>query len=316
MKTRRVVIVLAGIALLGGIALRLLAPRVPFLRPYITVARKVPWLFTARDSACSFTESAKALWVSAFDQQPAVSRMHAAMRLLERDASGAELWETPRGRFWAPKGNAWSLASLLAEWQQRDNGPPQRSVRTGDIVLDCGANLGTCTREALLAGARRVVAIEPAPENLECLRRTLAAEIAEGRVILCPKGVWDREENRTMSLYPGISGRDSVIFDYQESPRKITISLTTIDRLVTELRLGRVDFIKMDIEGAEQRALAGARETLGKFKPRMAIYGYHLEDDSARIPAIVRQANPGYRMERGQCVVHFRRIALEVMFFY
>ena len=65
-------------------------------------------------------------------------------------------------------------------------------IRRGDIVLDAGANVGVFTRKALWAGASKVIAIEPAPENLECLRRNFAAEIADGRVVVYPKGVWDK----------------------------------------------------------------------------------------------------------------------------
>ena len=76
-----------------------------------------------------------------------------------------------------------------------------------------------------------------------------------------------------------------------------------------------MDFIKTDIEGAEQRALAGAGETLFRFKQRLAISGHHLPDDSVRIPAIVRQAQPGYQLERGECAVKSDRIAPETLFF-
>ena len=62
------------------------------------------------------------------------------------------------------------------------------------------------------------------------------------------------------------------------------VLLTTIDKIVEELQLERVDFIKMDIEGAERKALAGARNTLAERKPRLALAGYHLEDDQTKIP--------------------------------
>ena len=51
------------------------------------------------------------------------------------------------------------------------------------------------------------------------------------------------------------------------------------DKMMAELRLERADFIKMDFEGAEPRALAGAKETLAKYKPRMAIRVYHSKSD-------------------------------------
>ena len=60
---------------------------------------------------------------------------------------------------------------------------------------------------------------------------------------------------------------------------KQEVRVTTIDQMVAELGLPRVDFITMDIEGAEKPALRGAAQTLRKFKPRMAIASEHLPDD-------------------------------------
>ena len=49
------------------------------------------------------------------------------------------------------------------------------------------------------------------------------------------------------------------------------VPLTTIDKMVTELNLQRVDVIEMDIEGAERQVLTGTRATIAQFTPRMAI---------------------------------------------
>ena len=62
------------------------------------------------------------------------------------------------------------------------------------------------------------------------------------------------------------------------------LPVLTLDAIVAQSRLNRVDFIKMDIEGSEHFALRSARGTLRRFKPRMAIYTYHLLDD----PVVVR----------------------------
>src|SRR6266699_3485688 len=66
-------------------------------------------------------------------------------------------------------------------------------VRQGDIVLDCGANIGVFTRKAPSRGAALVVAIEPAPQTLNALRRNFDTEIRQGRVIAYPKGLWDHD---------------------------------------------------------------------------------------------------------------------------
>jgi hypothetical protein len=93
------------------------------------------------------------------------------------------------------------------------------------------------------------------------------------------------------------------------------VPLTRIDTLVSELKLPRVDFIKMDIEGAEQEALRGARQTLARYRPRLAISAYHKREDPLEIPALVRSARPDYRMECGACLMERYRIIPQVLFF-
>lgn len=61
--------------------------------------------------------------------------------------------------------------------------------RPREVVLNGGAHVGVYTRRALAAGARLVVAMDPAPDNIECLLRNFKVEIAAGRVIFYPKGV-------------------------------------------------------------------------------------------------------------------------------
>ena len=174
-------------------------------------------------------------------------------------------------------------------------------VKPGDVVLDCGANVGVFTRVALDRGARIVVAIEPAPENLESLRRNFRQEIADGRVIVYPKGVWDKDDVLTLRRDPANTAADSFVILKDKNESSIQVPLTTIDTLVAELKLDRVDYIKMDIEGAETNALAGARATLAKSHPRISVSSYHLPTDPQRIPEVVRQAWPEVRMEVGPC---------------
>jgi FkbM family methyltransferase len=221
-------------------------------------------------------------------------------KLIQNDPAGYHLFETPRGRWWIPAGDDYVLPFNLAEQQRRIYGTGERDVHPGDVALDCGANIGVWTRVALDQGARLVVAIEPAPENLECYRRNFQAEIAAGKVIVVPKGVWDREDVLLLKRDPHNTAADSFVL-LKDGSQGIQAPLTRIDTIVSELKLDRVDYIKMDIEGAEQKALEGARETLGRFHPRLSIAAYHVPSDPVRIPEIVRQAWAGYRMECGPC---------------
>ena len=82
------------------------------------------------------------------------------------------------------------LAYLLTEHQWMAELNPDKVVRVGDTVIDCGAHVGVFAHLAFERGARRVVAVEPEPVNLECLRRNFRNEITEGHLIIVPQGVW------------------------------------------------------------------------------------------------------------------------------
>lgn len=281
---------------------------------FITPVRLAALYLTGRAGPCPWRETLRSAdnlrW-----QIELKDRILAASRLLEQDPAGYNLWETPKGRYWIPRGSDYSLPFNLAEQERKIYGQGEQGVQPGDVVLDCGASVGVFTREALAAGARLVVAVELAPENLECLRRNFAAEVRVGRVIIYPKGVWDKDDMLTLYVDPGNSPADSVVMRPERAREGPKVPLTTIDKLVEELQLERVDFIKMDVEGAEQRALVGARRTLERFRPRLALSAYHREDDPQRIPELVRQAWPGYRMQCGVCADAKLFVRPDVLFF-
>jgi FkbM family methyltransferase len=238
------------------------------------------------------------------------------IREIQKDPAGFHLWQTPTTRYWMPAGSDFVLPYNLAEQERKIYGTGELAVRAGDVVLDCGANVGVYVREALDAGAKLVVAIEPAPENLECLRRNFTAELAAGRVVIYPKGVWDKDDWLVLNVDPTNSAADSFVMHPEGASGRLRLPLTTIDKLVAELKLERVDYIKMDIEGAEQRALAGARQTLAAYHPRLAISSYHRPDDPAKIPEIVHVGWAGYRTVCGVCTaLENSTIRPDVLFF-
>ena len=212
-----------------------------------------------------------------------------ASKLLQKDPAGYHLWQTPMGKWWIPQGDDWMLPFNLAEQKRLIYGTGPQAVKAGDIVLDCGANVGVYTKLALDAGAKKIIAIEPAPENIESLKRNFKAEIESGRVVVYPKGVWDKDDVLTLKVDPSNTAADTFVMDLKNGQKGIKVPLTTIDKLVAELKLERVDYIKMDIEGAEQRALTGGQATLRKFHPRLALSAYHVPDDPVMIPRLCAQ---------------------------
>ena len=159
-----------------------------------------------------------------------------------------ELWDTPYGQSW-----------VVAEKLQHDVRGARRAgreiygdtvtgVRKGDVVLDGGAHFGGFTRTAPDRGAKLVVAIEIAP-NIQVLRRNFAKEIEAGRVDGAEKGVWDKDA--TMVLERKNHNGASQVAPAGPGP---SVEVTTIRPNSIGLRLPSVDFIKLNIEGAERNA--------------------------------------------------------------
>ena len=94
---------------------------------------------------------------------------------------------------------------------------------------------------------------------------------------------------------------NSFVIDQGAGTSKVGVPLTKIDTLVRQLGLPRVDFIKLDIEGAEREALKGGLETLRQFRPRLMLEMYHRPDDRQVLPAVVRQAHADYGLVCGPC---------------
>ena len=265
-----------------------------------------------RTGGCSFAETLDSADYER-DLEAVRDRFRGASRIVQRDRD-LDLVDTPAGRWWVNHGDR-SLTFLLSEQQHQIYGTGIEGVQKGDVVLDCGANVGVFTRTALNRGARLVIAIEIAPPTIECLRRNFSEEISHGRVVIYPKGVWNRPDLLEMSFVdPSNAGENSVVLGRQVS-NKIRVPVTTIDLIAAELNLDRVDFIKMDIEGAEAKALQGGQATIRHFRPRMAISCEHLPSDVKEIPQVVNTIQPGYQVRASDCYDFFSRVRPAVFHF-
>jgi len=246
-----------------------------------------------------------------------VKKYQPKCHLISKDGDGFELWDTPEGQYWMPASNVqnYLVSLLLSETNRKIYTRGNQTIRPGDIVIDCGAHVGFFVRTALKAGAGLVVAVEIAPPNLTCLKRNFDAEIHSGKVIICEKGVWDRDDHLDLNLFDN-SGHDSVVFLPEQGKKSIKVALTTLDKIVSGLGLRRVDFVKMDIEGSEQNALKGAAKTLRTFKPKLSVAVYHLRSDLKVIPALVRPIRRDYKVVCGPFFTnHNGSIDPDIMYF-
>lgn len=271
-------------------------------------------ILAGRGPACGLIDGVKSFyrgWNTPSRQQAANQKS-----LILKKENGNQLVRTPWGDAWEPIVGGSAIIAQIGETEMKYDGFQGDPIRKGDIVLDCGANVGTSTRHALRLGAGKVVAIEPSPKNVEVLRLNFAKEIAEGRVIVYPKGVWDKDDVLPMTLNDDTTAMDSVVLK-RGSSKTVNVPLTTIDKMVAELGLERVDFIKLDTEGAEKPALRGGRQTIAKYHPRFEISVDHLPNDPVEVPALLYSIDSRYQAKCLVCEADWKnwRVHSTILYF-
>ena len=165
--------------------------------------------------------------------------------------------------------------------------PTDRFRRT----LDGGAYDGDTARALLDAapGVTEIVCLEPDERNY---RHLLAYRDRETRATITPCKAALSDLPCTSSLFAS-GNRNSTMFRPSHTARLEEIEVTTVDELLD----GRaVDFIKLDVEGAEAAALRGAEQTLSRCRPALLISAYHRSEDLFSLPLLVSKLCPGARL--------------------
>ncbi len=235
---------------------------------------------------------------------------------------GLTIWRTRLGELATMDSECQEhLAFLITEFQPNQYFSERVRVKPGAIVLDVGANIGLFTKAAVEVGAQRVICMEPSPNTLRALRRNLDNPACADKVTIIPKGAWHSAETLRFTVDPIRPGRSScVTVTPEKAAYEISVDVEPIDDVVRRLRLDRVDFIKMDIEGAEVNALKGAADVLRRFKPQIAVAVEHTNDrlnNAAMVRDVVRSVNPAYRCEAGTySVTENQRLAPEILYFW
>jgi len=245
-----------------------------------------------------------------------IERKLVAQSRVIRAEPGYKLWFTPDGEFWVPDTSDEILTILLAQQRRKIYGDADHGgVKAGDIVLDCGAHIGTYVKTALDAGASKIIAIEPSPEALVCLRRNFGKYEASGKLVIYPKGVWDEEKHLVFFANGNGAAGDSFITHGERARPIADIPVTTVDKIVAELGLPRVDVIKADIKGAGTRMVTGAADTLRHFHPRIIISTEEAPEDPVALRSLVMSLSPSYQFRAGPCLFTGDEIRNDTIFF-
>jgi len=177
----------------------------------------------------------------------------------------------------------------------------------GWTVVDVGAHQGIFTLDAArrVGSAGRVIAVEPFAFNRELLERNVAANEL-GNVSVCAQAAAETRETKTLYATPLSTGWQSLVLT-GEGRVPMPIEAERLDAILSARGVGRVDLLKIDVEGAWRLVFAGAPELLAQ-RPRVVM---EVEGDDAEVAAATsRLRELGYAVERDHSVL-FASASLE-----
>jgi FkbM family methyltransferase len=138
-------------------------------------------------------------------------------------------------------------------------------VRPNTLVIDVGANIGFFTRQfaSWVSDGGKVIALEPEAVNYARLQHAIAKAGLTHVVETIQAAVAETTGEGFLEINPGHPG------DHKLGTAGTPIAMTTIDDVLTSRGWPEVSLIKVDVQGAEARVLAGARGALERFRPAL-----------------------------------------------
>ena len=190
------------------------------------------------------------------------------------------------GRY--PRGQIYTLANF---GPQMDDGqyfnPDFMTYGNQEVFIDAGCyDLETSLKlKKYCNQVKKIYAFEPDPDNyMICEKKR--TQYAYEEVELLPYGTWSGKG----TLHFGQGGSGSSV----NENGTIEVSVVPIDAVVDPA--DRITMIKMDVEGAELESLKGARKTIQRDKPKLAICIYHKPEDMTEIPLYIKELVPEYKL--------------------
>ena len=162
-------------------------------------------------------------------------------------------------------------------------------LKLGNVVIDAGGYEGTFAIYAARAVGEtgRVIVFEPDTENCRKLEANIRLN-GLTNVIVVNKALWS--EDKTLKFNNKHTAGASFFFN--ASPHVVEIPAVSIDNELERLGISKVDFIKMDIEGSEIRAIEGAKKMLMNNAVNLAVASYHIisgEETSSEVEAVLQR---------------------------
>jgi FkbM family methyltransferase len=148
-------------------------------------------------------------------------------------------------------------------------------VKKDNIVIDAGANDGSLSLyySKIVKKNGHVFSFEPDSLNLDLIKQNFNINVFDDNITILTELLWN--ENTIIDFFESGGVASSV---HYKSKNSIVVKkkAITLDNFYKLNKLNKVDFVKMDIEGAEIEALAGCKQMIKELSPNFAIATYHI----------------------------------------
>lgn len=169
----------------------------------------------------------------------------------------------------------------------------------GDVVFDCGAYCGMCTYyfSKLVGPTGKVYAFEPDEDNYQIVLKNIERHRLDN-VTLVKKGLY--AHSTTLQFNNRGSGLSKLAGDQTHLVNVSLIEVVSLADAYAQFNLTHLDFVKMDIEGAELEVIEGAKEFLKDKNVHFAIASYHYRNGEQTYKTLEKIFTEiGYKSETG-----------------
>jgi FkbM family methyltransferase len=144
----------------------------------------------------------------------------------------------------------------------------ERIIEPDMVFVDVGANVGLYTALGLkrMRAPGKIVCFEPDPASASFLKRTIAANQVHGQspeISFHPIALSDSQGELTLHRNPENKG-DNRIYSDPLCTEAFRVESDTLDHVMEKEAVGEINLIKIDVQGAEAKVVAGARGVLLK----------------------------------------------------
>lgn len=168
------------------------------------------------------------------------------------------------------------------------------NVKSDDVVIDIGASYGAYSISACAVGAK-VISIEPEKTVFDDLVHNIKLNNFEADCAPIKLALWSSDKVINMKDYAPHWPSATISGDY---------NTTTLNQIVDSLQLKKIDWIKIDVEGAEEHVIIGGLESIKKFHPKLIIECHIFLDPElkTRVKLLLKDDYDFEEIDRDPCV--------------